>query len=260
MKSAKTIVIVAAVVFAGLSLSAPSAERDETTAVRVTPPRTPTQPTPILEEEAPAPRPAARPARTTTARTPSRRAPTRPDIVRRRPPVDPHKESVILLEAFMVEVRLSALHSLGVPAISQGDDFVSAEHILKLMKTTDAATVTAGAKLVLGQANKAGTESTTRKGIYIDPPNPNNAKTEYIDVGTSFTAIAEIRKEKVFAELEFEYSDAVKADVKAHAIPQIVERNWTSTVCLKPGEPTLVGATQNKETGTFLIVTANIKE
>jgi len=257
MKSAKSILIVAVVVFAGLSLSAPSAERDDSTPVRVTPPRPPALPAPVIGEEAPAPRPATRPVRVTTARTKSRTTPTRPDIVRRRPPEDPHKESVILLEAFMVEVRLSALHSLGVPQISQGDDFVTADHIIKLMKTTDAAAVTGGAKLALAQANKASTKTTTRKAIYTDPP--NNAKTEYINVGTSFTAIAEIRKEKVSAELEFKYSDIVN-DKNANAVPQTIERNWTSSICLKPGEPTLVGATQDKDSATFLIVTANIKE
>lgn len=258
MKSAKTIVIVAAVVFAALSISAPSAERDDSTPVRVTPPRPPALPAPVIEEEVPAPRPAARPVRTTTTRTPSRRTPTRPDIVRRIPPEDPHKNSVILLEAFMVEVSLSALASLGVPAISQGDDFVTADHIIKLMKTTDAAAITAGAKLALAQANKAKTESTTRKGLHMDPP--NNTKTQYIDVGTSFTAIAEIRKEKVFAELEFQYSDIVKADKNADAIPQITERNWGSTVCLNPGQPAIVGATQDENSAAFLIVTANIKQ
>ena len=158
----------------------------------------------------------------------------------------------------MVEVKLSALRSLGVPAISQGDDFVTADHIIKLMKTTDAAVVTAGAKLALGQANKARTGSTTRKGLHTDPS--HNTKTEYIDVGTSFTAIAEIRKEKIFAELEFEYSDIVKADKKIVVVPQTVEKNWTSSIYLEPGEPTLIGGTQDKETATFLIVTANIKE
>jgi len=258
MKSAKTIVIVAAVLFAALSLNAPSAEREDSTATRVTPPPPPVLPAPVIEEEVPAPRPAARPVQATTTRTPSRRTPTRPDIVRRIPPEDPHKNSIIQMEAFMVEVHLSAMQSLGVPAISHGDDFVSAEQIIKLMKTTDAAVVTAGAKLALAQANKARTESTTRKGIHTDPP--NNTETEYIDVGTSFTAIAEIRQEKIFAELEFEYSDAVKDDEKAHAIPQIVERNWGSTVCLSPGRPTIVGATQDEESATFLIVTANIKQ
>lgn len=155
----------------------------------------------------------------------------------------------------MVEVKLSTLRSLGVPAISKGDDFVSADHIIKLMKTTDSAAVTAGAKLAVAHENKARTESTTRKAIYRDPP--NNAKIEYINVGTSFTAIAEIRKEKVFSELEFQYSDIAKADKK---MPQIVERNWGSSVCLNPGRPALVGATQDKDYTAFLIVTANIQE
>jgi hypothetical protein len=256
MKYAKKMAIAASVLFLALSLGLQSAERDAPAPVRAKP--IPTQPVTISEEETPIPRPAARPARATTTRTPSRRPTARQDIVRRIQPVDPHKDSVIQLEAFMVEVRLSALHSQGAPQISQGDDFASAEHILKLMKTTDAAILTTGAKLSLAQANKARTHSTTRKAIHTDPP--NNTKTEYIEVGTSFTAIAEIRKEKVFAELEFEYSDVVKDDEKTHAIPQIVERNWGSTVCLKPGEPTLVGAIHDKDTGAFLIVTANIKE
>ncbi len=249
MKSAKPVVIVAAVLFAALSLSAPSAQRDEAEPARVTPARTPTRPAPVIEE-APAPGP--------VVRTPSRRTPTRPDIVRRITPEDPHKDSVIMIEAFMVELPLAALHSLALPAISQNDDFVTAGHIIKLIKTTDAANVTAGAKLALTKANKARTSSTTRRGIHTDPP--NNTRTEYVDVGTSFTAIAEIRKEKVFAELEFEYSDVVKDAEKAHAIPQFVERNWGSTICLKPGEPAIAGATQDEDSAAFLIVTANIKQ
>jgi hypothetical protein len=229
MKSAKTIVIVAVLVFAGLSLSAPSAERDEAKVVRVT-----------------------------TPQSPSVRPPTRQDIVRRIPAVEMHKEREILLEAFMVEVKLSALHSLGLPAISEGEDFVTAEHIAQLMKTTDAAAITAGAKLSLVHEAKATTESTTRKGIHTDPP--NNTKTEYIDVGISFTAIAEIRKENVFAELEFRYTDIVKADGNAHAMPEVVERNWASTVYLKFGKPAIAGAIQDKDKAAFLIVTANIKE
>lgn len=256
MKYAKKMAIAASVLFLALSLGLYSAERD--TPAQVSVKQAPAQAVTISEEETPIPRPAARPARAATTRTPSRRPPTRQDIVRRIQPVDLHKESVIRLEAFMVEVRLSALHSQGAPQISQGDDFVSAEQILKLMNTTDAATVTTGAKLSLAQANKAETQSTTRKAIYTDPP--NNTKKEFIDVGTSFTAAAEIRKEKVFAELEFQYSDTVKTDKNADTIPQIVERKWTSTICLKPGEPTLVGATHDKDTGAFLIVTANIKE
>lgn len=254
MKSAKTIVIAAALVFAALSLSVHSAERDDSTPARVTPPRRPPTRTP-------SPTTPTRPtSRTTPTRPSARPGASRPTPARRvRPPEDPHKDSVILVEAFMVQVRLSSLRSLGVPQISEGCKSVSAGHIIKLMKTTDAAVVKAGAKVAVGQKNKARTESTTRKAIYTDPP--DNEKIEYIEVGTSFTAIAEIRKEKVFAELEFQYSDIVKADKNTNATPQnTVERKWGSTICLKPGEPTIVGATQDKDSAAFLIVTANIRE
>jgi hypothetical protein len=236
MKSAKTIVIVATVFFAALCLSLHSAAKVAPTPERAT-------------------------------QTPVKVAPATPPRIKKRlspigkvikPPEIMYKDSVIMLEAFIVEVRLSYLYSLGVPQISEGSKSVSAEHILKLLKTTDAATVTAGAKLALTHKNKARTGSTTRKAIYTDPP--NNTKTEFIDVGTSFTAFAEIRKEKTFAELEFQYSDIVKADKNANAIPQIVENNWASSICLNSGEPTLIGATQGEQTGAFLIVTANIQE
>ena len=256
MKYVKKMAIAASVLFLALSLGLYSAERDTPAPARVKP--TPAQPVTISEEESPIPKPAVRPVRATTTRTPSRRPPARQDIVRRIQPVDPHKDSVIRLEAFMVEVRLSYLHSQGAPQISQGDDFVSAEQILKLMKTTDAATVTTGAKLSLAQANKAETQSTTRKALNMGTT--EKRRTEYVEIGTSFIAIAEIRKEKVFTELEFQYSDAVKADKNADTIPQIMERKWTSTICLKPGEPTLVGAIHDKDMCAFLIVTANIKE
>lgn len=260
MKSAKTIVIVAAVLFAALSLSVHSAERQDSTPARVTPPRTPTRPAQILEEEAPIPKPVTRtPTRATTPRTPSRRPPTRPTPVRRvRPPVDPHKDSVILVEAFMVEVRLSALYSLGVPQISEGCNSVSAEHIIKLMKTTDAAVVTAGAKVAVSQNSKANTKSTTRQSILSGPP--EKKRTEYVEVGTSFTAFAIIRPgQKIFVELDFEHSTVQPASPNTKE-SRIVKRTWDSYVYLKAGKPTLVGSTQDKETGTFLIVTANIKE
>ena len=205
------------------------------------------------EQEAPIPKPAARtPAR--AARTPRRGSPT---PVRIKPAGDPYKDSVILLEAFMVQVRLSALRSLGVPQISQGPDSVSADHIIKLLKDTNNAQVTAGAKLSLGQACKAKTDSTARKGISVGTP--EKRKTEYVDVGTSFVAIAEVRREeKIFAELEFEHSGIEEGDVEAGP-GTLVKRNWSVRVYLEPGKPTLVGATQDVHTAAFLVVTASIK-
>ena len=221
MKSAKTIVLLACVVVLALCLGIYS------------------------EEQEPPP-----PVRSRTTRTPPRRV---------KPPEETHKDSVIMLEAYMVGVRLSALYSLDVPVISQGSSSVSAEHILKLLKDTDAAQVTAGAKLALAQGNKAKTASTAHQGTYTGPP--EKRRVEYVEVGTSFNAVAEIRREgKIFVELEFEHSSREQGDVDSVIGPPLVKRNWSTRVYLEPGKPTLVGATQDNKIAAFLIITANIKE
>ncbi len=272
MKSAKTIVIVGSVVILAVCLRAYSSERDDSAPSKVVPTptraaQTPAKPAPILEEEAPIPKPVTRtPTRTTPARTPVRR-PTTPSRIKDRlstigkvirPAEDPYKDSVILVEAFMVEVQLSALHSQGVPEISEGCKSISAEQIIKLMKTTDAAVLTAGAKVAVCQKDKARTESITHLGRQIGTT--EKRRIEYVGVGTTFTAIAEIRdKEKIFVELDFEHSDVQQANPAAMGT-NLVKNNWSSSLCLKEGKPTLVGSTADKETGTFLIVTANIKD
>ena len=283
MKSAKTIVIAASVVFAALCLGAYSAEQDDAATAKVVPmpvraARTPARPGAAIEvEEAPIPNQAARPVRVTPprrppTRTPSPTTPTRPSARttptrptpprapsrRVRPPEDPHKDSVILVEAFMVQVRLSALRSLGVPAISEGCKSVSAKHIIKLMKTTDAAVVTAGAKVAVGQNNKAETKTSTRQSILSGPP--EKKRITYVNVGTSFSAFAIIRAgQKIYLDLGLDHSAIEVGDGKTDT-GVLVEREWTSSVILQDGKPTLIGATQDKETGTFLIVTANIQK
>jgi hypothetical protein len=165
---------------------------------------------------------------------------------------------VILVEAFMVEVKLSALRSLDVPQISEGNDYVTADHIIKLMKTTDAAVVTAGAKVVVGQKNEAKNKSTTERPFLTGPP--EKKETVYFDVGTQFTAIVEVRSDdKIFAEMEFEHSAIEEGDGKTDRGVR-VGKDFSSSVLLQNGKLTLVGATQDKETGTFMIVTANIQK
>jgi hypothetical protein len=179
--------------------------------------------------------------------------------VRIKPP-DPHKDTVILVEAFMVQVRLSSLRSLGVPQISEGCKSVTAEHILKLLKTTDAAVVTAGAKVALVQGNKAKAGAKASHPIQLGPPDKKVVRREYVNVGTQFTAVAEVRRDdKIFVNLEFEHI-AIEESHGGDDSGMAVERQWTSSVYVKAGKPTLIGSTQDKETGTFLIVTAHIKD
>lgn len=185
-----------------------------------------------------------------TARTPSRRV---------RPPEDPYKDSVVMLEAIMVQARLSALYSADIPVISQCCNSVSAEQILKVLKTTENAQVTAGAKLTLTQDNQAKAESTARQGTYISPA--GKGRIEYVEVGTSFTAVARIRSErKISVTLEFKHSSREQSDGDSDIAPPFVERSWETLVSLEPGKPTLVGATQDNKIATFLIMTASIKD
>ncbi len=267
MKSAKTIVIVAAVLFAALSLRPVSAEREPETTEPARVVRTPARPPSPSEEEARPPRPVSRtPGRTTPTRTPVRVAPTRPaarttpTTPRRpvRPAQDPHKDTVIFVEAFMVEVKLSALHSQGVPEISEGCKSVSAEQIIKLMKTTDAAVVTAGAKVAVSQKSKAKTKSSTRRPILSGPPEKRS--TVYFDIGTQFMVIAEVRRDdKIFVEMQFENSTIEEGDDKTDT-GVFVERDFSSGILLQDVKPTIVGAMQEEEDAVFLIVTAHIKD
>lgn len=126
------------------------------------------------------------------------------------------------------------------------------------MKTTDAAVVTAGAKVVVGQKNKAETKSTTQRPFLTGPP--EKKRTEYVEVGTQFMAAAEVRRDdKIFAEMEFEHNAIEEGDGKSKR-GIIEEWKFSSSVPLQAGKPALVGASQDKETGTFLIVTAHIKD
>lgn len=160
----------------------------------------------------------------------------------------------------MVEVKLSALHSQGVPEISEGCKSVSAEQIIKLMKTTDAAVVTAGAKVAVAHNNKAETKSSTQRHVFIGPSDKKVVRREYVEVGTTFSAFAIIRPgQKIYTDIGFEHSGVEEGNGKTDATV-LVEREWTSSILLQDGKPTLVGTIQENKDAMFLIVTAHIKD
>jgi type II secretory pathway component GspD/PulD (secretin) len=164
-----------------------------------------------------------------------------------------------MVEAFLVEVRLSALRSLGVPQISKGDDPISADHVIKLLKDTNNAQVTAGAKLTVSQNSKAKSDSTVRQ--CISTGTPEQKKTEYVDVGTSLLVEAEIEsREKILVNLDFAHSGVRAGNTDGDCAPPLMTMNWTLNVFLDDGRPTIVGATQDVQTAAFLIVTASIKD
>jgi hypothetical protein len=242
MKSATRILIAASVLFGSLCLAGHSDERDSTVPARVTP-------VPV------------RAAPGTVRATPARPAPVRmkPVPVRIRPAKEPHEESVILVEAFMAEVRLSALRSLGVPQISKGSEAVSADHVIKLLKDTNNAQITAGAKLSVCPDTKATSESTVRQGISTGTS--EEKKTEYVEVGTSFTVQAYIEsEERIRLNLDFQHSGVRQSNTDDVFFPPLITMNWSLSVFLDDGKPTIVGAAQDVQTAAFLIVTASIKD
>ncbi len=123
-------------------------------------------------------------------------------------PEGPYKDSTVWVEAFMVEVQLAELYDLGVPAISQGSESVTAEHILKYLKEHDAGALKAAARLEVGQNEQAETDSIVRQGFYTGVSKPI---LEYEDFGTSFRAEVHVLSgTKLFAEVTFKHSALTK--------------------------------------------------
>jgi len=170
---------------------------------------------------------------------------------------DPYRNSVVLLEVLVVEAQTSQLHDLGVPTFSHGSKSIKVDNIFKCLEAK-AAAVTASITMEVGNKERAKTDSIIREGFYTGRSNPT---LEYADFGPSLVAEVQVMsRTKVSVELTFKHS--VLTEDKPHADkgrPAIIEKNWYGRVCLTAGEPTLIGAAQNEETVSFLIVTAHIK-
>jgi len=174
---------------------------------------------------------------------------------------DPHKEAVVFVEAFMVEVPLEEIHDLGVPVISEGAESVSVEHILKCLEKPDAASVTAGARLAASQRSESSGQTNIRRGYFSGPPEDKNL--QYEDFGTSLIAQAEVlHTGRISVQFKFSHEGLEEPDDDAEPAewPAIVRRQWSGRLYLEPGKPTLAGATQDEETAVFLIITAAINK
>ncbi|MBN2136703.1 MAG: hypothetical protein JW720_02745 [Sedimentisphaerales bacterium] len=170
---------------------------------------------------------------------------------------DPHKDLVVMVEASMVEIPLSELYSAGMPVISEGGKAVSVEHILECLKKPKSGVVKAGAKLAVSHGAVAETVSVIHQAYYAGPP--TDRQLQYQDVGTSAKVKVRILSEdKISVEISFEHSGLDKGELNGDTGDTIIERNWTGSLTVDAGEPTIVGATQDENTGVFLIITVNI--
>ncbi|MHC4532457.1 MAG: hypothetical protein ACYS6K_00745 [Planctomycetota bacterium] len=183
---------------------------------------------------------------------------------------DPYKDSTILVEAFVVEVRLSALYDLGVSPIGEKPNSVSIDNILRCLQNEDNARIISGAKVATRQRERGNTE--TEQRIYLEQQTPaktNGGSKKPLVVrpsrsyqyGKSFLATANIlATNRILVNFGFSENKMDKASVKDGMPPNTVDWQWSGTVCLERGKASIVGATQDEEKTVFLILCADVRD
>ncbi len=179
---------------------------------------------------------------------------------------DPYKNSTVLVEAFVVEVKLSALYDLGVSPIGQKPNSVSIENILKCLQNEDSAGVSTGAKVVLQQKQSASAESeeTIYRGrqapIKVGSSRVVSRSYQSYNISSSFSASVNILPDsRIFVSFDFNQFGVEKIASMTDVPPTTITREWSGTVSLKAGKPSIAGATQGEQKAVFLILCADIK-
>jgi len=168
----------------------------------------------------------------------------------------PYQHAKIFIEAFLVEVKLEALYAQGVNPIGWKPNSVTAQNILKSLKTDEASLVTEGAKLAI--ANGAGGTAHEESRRHITTTHGERSTTKSYSSEINFSARARVvKKNKIHIEYSFS-QEGYKVQEKIWPIQ--VERSWSGKVIIENGRPTIIGATQNKESGIFLVITADYEE
>jgi hypothetical protein len=190
---------------------------------------------------------------------------------------DQYKDSRILVEAFVVEVKLEALYKAGVSPIGKKPNAISIDHILHCLEGPDSAQVTSGAKVAVrnneeGSIQQQTTKRVKRTTTRVERPLPagenegrsarprRTQRREFNDytAGLTFRTEAHVLSQKrvrvgySFAQSDFDFSEP-------NMPPGKIKRDWSGTVSLEPGRPSIVGSTQNPEKAAFLILCADIK-
>jgi hypothetical protein len=180
-----------------------------------------------------------------------------------------HQETYILVEAFVVEVRLASLYELGVNPLGKKPDSVSVDNLLNCLKAKDVNHVTSGVKVSL--LSKVGGKTKITETTYVerqtrvpvsrrtDEPVVSKSYQSY-DNGNQFDATASIDVDGgILVDYQFSQSTCRNAPSGDGAPPNIVNRQWSGTIHLKAGEPSIAGSTQNEETAAFLVLCAHIE-
>ncbi len=176
----------------------------------------------------------------------------------------------VLVEAFVVEVRLSSLYELGVSPLGKKPNSVSVDNLLNCLDGKNVGQVTSGVKVSL--PSKVGGKAKITETAYIErqtlvpagrrTDNPVVSKSyQSYDIGSQFDTIASVGADGgILVDFQFSQSTCRNVPSSDEAPANTVNRQWSGTAYLKAGEPAIVGATQNEETAAFLVLCADIKD
>lgn len=180
---------------------------------------------------------------------------------------DKYEGSRILVEAFVVEVKLEALYASGVNPIGQEPNSVSIENIQRCLKNPDSGRVTVGAKAAARQGERASVE--LKETIYVEREKMvgkrPGGEADVQKVFDSYEANKRFSIE-VSAEADggirtgfaFEQRTLGKIPDDNERPPHRITRNWSGHVTLDPDKPSIVGAEQDEQKAAFLILCAHI--
>jgi len=181
----------------------------------------------------------------------------------------PYKDSTILVEAFVVEVRLSALYDLGVSPIGEKPNSISIDNILKCLQNEGNARIISGAKVATRQRERGNTETEQRIYLKQTPTKTNGGSkkppvvrpSRSYQYGKSFQATVNIlAPNRISVNFGFSENKIEKTSPNDGTPPNTVDWQWTGTVCLEMGKASIVGATQDEEKAVFLILCADIRD
>jgi hypothetical protein len=179
-----------------------------------------------------------------------------------------YTNSTILIEAFVVWVKLSALDDLGVSPIGEKPNSVTIENILTCLKDGNSAKVGSGVKVATQNRGKGQVELeetiyiAQEKQIKIDGGTKQTVSRTYrpYSVGKFFAVSANgIGESKISVSFDFRQEEVQKVNSQNEAPPHIIKRIWSGAVNIQRGKASIVGATQDEQKAYFLVISADTR-
>ena len=175
------------------------------------------------------------------------------------------KEVRIVVEAFVVEVKLAVLYESGADILSDSPNPVTMTKLLWCLSDENNAKVTGTAK-VIAENGRSGSMSVSEKEFIPLKKTVTQAEgvpyelTEYCWVENSihFETNARIEGDGKI-KVEFALSQRTPGSVflRKKGILKEATRQWESNIQLDPGKPRIVSSSQNEDIAVFLILCAD---